>query len=131
MTVMEHLYGYRMPNISVFVYVILRLVIRLSNESFDMYIIMLKKNLTFVRLQTVRFPAVCMGYNLPSLQTFRLLIYWTHTSCGCNSVVEYELPKLGTRVRSPSSAPKQRGSTRYRVESLLHMSFFFQIIISL
>ena len=25
--------------------------------------------------------------------------------CGCNSVVEYKLPKLGTRVRSPSSAP--------------------------
>ena len=32
---MEHLYGYRMPNISVFVYVILRLVIRLLNESFE------------------------------------------------------------------------------------------------
>ena len=74
-TVMEHLYGYRMPNTSVFVYVILRLVIRLLNESFDMYVIVLKKNLTFVRLQTVRFLAVCMGYNLPSLQTFRLLIY--------------------------------------------------------
>ena len=49
-TVMEHLYGYRMPNISVFVYVILRLVIRLLNESFDMYVIVLKKESYFCKI---------------------------------------------------------------------------------
>ena len=41
------------------------------------------------------------------LQTAWILVKWTSkSSCGCNSVVEYELPKLGTRVRSPSSAPE-------------------------
>ena len=46
---MEHLYGYRMLSTSVFM-VILRLVIRLLNESFDMYVIVLKKESYFCKI---------------------------------------------------------------------------------